>query len=100
MSSAASVIWFTPCLRHLASGGLLVHFLLLITWLAKKGAFTRQCHPLASVAVPALGGAVQAVEGEGGWGFKNLFCLAMILAQDFMIDCREGGGLNKHPPPP
>ena len=74
----------------------MVHFLLIITWLAKRGSFTRQCHPLASADVPAPGGAVQAAEREGGWAFKNLFSLAMILAQEFMINCREVGGLNKH----
>ena len=66
-------------LRHLASGGLLVHFLLLITWLAKKGAFTRQCHPLASAAVPAPGGAVQAVEGEVGW--LTILVIVILVAE-------------------
>ena len=28
----------------------------------KKGVFTRQCHPLASAAVPVPGGAVQAAD--------------------------------------
>ena len=90
-----SLTWW---LRHFVSGGLLVHFLL-DSIVGKRGHLLGNATPCLR-GCACLKGQYWFEEREGGWAFKNIFSLGMILAQDFMIGCRKGRGVNEPTPLP